>query len=185
MLDLLIKHEKKIHTAEACIICAVVPLTCSFWQFEHVPSAVLMKVLLMIAAAVMVAVWLYTSFTRGLLNKPGFAVFTALYWTIPPIIAAMSDKVADDPRKFDIRLYLAGEYSKLLGPDALLTVPVLKNMDSLISGVVFSSICLAVFLIGQFIGSKHGRLAPEAVPADEEGQTPPPAPATAITEENV
>lgn len=180
ILKKIAEHEKKLSLVGIAFACAMSCMTCSFWQYEGYLNAHVIQFLMKVAAVVMVLAWLYSSFANGLIKRTGFAVYTALYWVIPFIVADIADGMTD-PRTFDIHLYVAGEYCKLLGIDALCLTP-LKSLPGGVGCVVFSSVCLVVFLIAMFIGKKALPQEQERAPAEEAPKHTAPSEASAIEE---
>ena len=170
LLEKVAEHEKKFSVAGTAAVCAMSALTCSFWQFEFYLPMKVMHFLIHLAVIVMILLWAYASFSNGLLKRTSFAVFTAAYWVVPLLIADYSDSVTD-PRKFNALVYMAGEYSKLLGIDALFATP-LGKLDPVKATVIFSSACLILFLIGMFIG-KGNKNQPQEQEKEEEKPLPP------------
>ncbi|MBQ8978831.1 MAG: hypothetical protein IJ080_03595 [Oscillospiraceae bacterium] len=175
ILNKIAAHERKLSVVGTAFACAMSCLTCSFWQFEGYLSHHVIEFLMSFAAVVMMLIWAYSSFANGLIKRTGFAVFTALYWVIPFIVADIADGMTD-PRKFNIHVYVAGEYCKLMGIDALCLTP-LKSLPGGVGCVVFSSVCLVIFLAAMFIGKGLGQ-EQETDPAEEKRPKHAPAPAT-------
>ncbi|MBQ5316676.1 MAG: hypothetical protein J6I96_03900 [Oscillospiraceae bacterium] len=166
-LDKIAGREKKFSVAGTAAVCAMSALTCSFWQFEFYMPMKVMDFLIHLAVIVMILLWAYASFANGLLKRVSFAVFTAAYWVVPLLIADYSDSVTD-PRKFNVIVYMAGEYSKLLGIDALFATP-LGKLSPVAAAVIFSTGCLILFLIGMFIGTSD-----KGQPQEQEKEEEPP-----------
>ena len=154
LFDTIAGHEKKLSVTGTAIACAMSCLTCSFWQYEGYLSPHVIGFLKGFAAVVMIAVWVYSSFANGLARRVSFAVFTALYWVVPFIVADFADGMTD-PRTFNIHVFVAGEYCKLLGIDALCLTPFGK-LSREAGCVAFSSLCLVIFLIAMFVGGAKG-----------------------------
>ena len=164
-LDKVAQREKKFSVGGTAAVCAMTALTCSFWQFEFYLPMKVMHFLISLAVLVMILLWAYASFSNGLLKRTSFAVFTAAYWVVPLLIADYSDSVTD-PRKFNAIVYMAGEYSKLLGIDALFATP-LGKLDPVKAVVIFSTACILLFLLGMFIGTTD-KGQPQEQEKDEE-----------------
>ncbi|MCI7767167.1 MAG: hypothetical protein MSJ26_04200 [Oscillospiraceae bacterium] len=145
--------EKNHSAAEAAFICTALTLTFTFWRFEGYISQRIMSVLNIIAGAMMVCGWLYFSFAQGVKEKSGFAVFTALFWILPTLLFCYSDSVTD-PKKFDIRIFVSGELSKLLGGYALGGLPWIRELNAAAAAVLFSSVCIIVHIAGIFCAKK-------------------------------
>lgn len=67
------------------------------------------------------------SFSSGLLDKCGFAVFAALFWNVPSVIWQFVERMT--LRTFSSTLYLAGKYSELLVPYSTVGLPIFKNYE--------------------------------------------------------
>jgi len=132
------------------LVCIAVTLAFVFWRFEGYISHRIMSLLLAAAAVMMIFCWFGLSFVSGLLDRCGFAVFTALFWNAPPVICLLADRMT--PRTFSAALYLAGKYSELLVPYSLGGLPIFKNMDYVTSAAAFSGICLMTYLAGMLSG---------------------------------
>lgn len=145
--------EKNHSAAEAAFICTALTLTFTFWRFEGYISQRIMSVLNIIAGAMMICGWLYFSFAQGVKGKSGFAVFTALFWILPTLLFCYSDSVSD-PRSFNIRIYVSGEFSKLLCGYALGGIPLIRELNALAAAVVFSSVCITVHIVGLFLAKR-------------------------------
>ena len=101
-------------------------------------------------AAVM---WIYASFMRGLVKRTGFAMFTALYFTIPSFVMAAAEKAEAHPQTLDVNLMFAGDWARLIGIRPLENMPVLRDMAPLTASVIFSSVCIIIFIGGMFVGN--------------------------------
>ena len=170
-LDKIAEREKKFSVGGTAAVCAMISLACSFWQFEFYVPMKVTHFLIQLAVLVMVLLWVYASFANGLLKRVSFAVFTAAYWVVPLLIADYSDSVTD-PKKFNAFVYMAGEYSKLLGIDSLYPTP-LGKLDPVKAVVIFSTGCIIIFLIGMFIGTSGKKGQPQEQEKDEEKPLPP------------
>ena len=142
-----IAHRESRHSTPGnALVCIAVTLAFVFWRFEGYISPRIMSVLTAAAGIIMVFCWFGFSFSSGLLDKCGFAVFTALFWNVPPVICLLAERMT--PRTFSGALYLAGKYSELLVPYSLGGLPIFKNKDYVTSAAAFSCICLMAYLVG-------------------------------------
>lgn len=142
----IVKKESRHSTVGNALVCVAVTLAFTFWRFEQYISPHIMSPLLTAAAVMMIFSWFGLSFASGLLDRCGFAVFTAIFWNVPPVICILADRMT--PRTFTAALYLAGKYSELLGPYPLGGLPIFRNMDYVTSAAAFSCICLMAYLVG-------------------------------------
>lgn len=152
-LNKLKTREEKFSTLSTAIICMMGMLVITFWSYEsHVPIA-FMSILRKIAIAAAVIMWLYASFMRGLVKRTAFAVFTAFYFILPTFIVQAADKAEANPQTLDMNLMFAGDWARLIGVRPFENMPVFRDMETLTASVIFSSVCLIVFLGGMFIGN--------------------------------
>ncbi len=155
MIEKLKRHEEKFSTVSTAIVCCMAMMVVSLWSYEEHLPAVIMNILNPIAVAMAFIMWLYASFMRGLVKKTGFAIFTAFYFVLPVLISNHADTLRNDPSIQAMNTKMIGDYCKLLGKTAFEHMPIFSRMESVTAAVVFSSMCIAVFIIGMFLGSKE------------------------------
>lgn len=143
------------------LVCIAAVLVCSFWSFEKYMNPVIMTVLGIIAAAVTIGAWGWYSFTNGIKKKKWFPIFTSVYWLLPLGISLYSDSITD-PKKFNETVYLAGEFSKLLGRDAVKFMPLLRNFDEALAVLIILALSVIFYFIGvSFVKNRKTVSVPE------------------------
>ncbi len=161
MLEKIKEHERRFSTPGTAVVCCMAMLVITFWSYEkHVPEVV-MKPLRIVALIAAILLWIYVSFMRGLIKRTAFTFFTAFYFLLPVFIVQYTEKMTD-PKTYDPNLALIGNYCRLIGIMPFQNMPVLKDVDPLTASVIFSSICIVVFIIGMLVGGKDAPQGPAA-----------------------
>lgn len=130
------------------MLCSAATLVVSFWSYEGYITPKVMNILNGAAVILMLISWIYMSFSNGTRGKVFFPIYTAVFWTVPPIIYQAAMGMSDTPGDFSITLYIAGRICELMGADAFMQMPLLSGMPVLTASVIMAALSIGLYLLG-------------------------------------